>query len=153
MEKRWAGSVVVLKNGALGIIPVKEPVTYSDEEEAWLVRVFEDGKFSRRVFWRGANWVQENVADVYLGVLTLPDGEGANARVTGTDGSAAVVSVVGRDDTDTCLAWKAGTARGSEDRELGSVLQSMTLRSWMARPWWLCESSASGYEEDGERST
>ena len=134
MQKRWAGSAVVLKNGALGIIPVTEPVKYSDEEEAWRIRVHEDGKFTRRVFWRDAEWVKQNVADVYLGVLTLPDGEGAQARVRRADGSEMVISVVGRDDADTNLAWKAGSARGSEDQELGSVLQSTTLRSWMARP-------------------
>ena len=66
MERRWAGSAVILKNDAVAVVPAKDPVKYS-AEDGWLIKVFEDGKFGPRTFWRGASWVAAEVADVYAG--------------------------------------------------------------------------------------
>ena len=38
MERRWAGSAVILKNNAVAVVPVKDPVQYS-QEDGWKVHV------------------------------------------------------------------------------------------------------------------
>ena len=67
MERRWAASAVLLKNGEVAIVPAKDPVQHS-EEDGWTIKVYSDGKFGPRTYWRNSDWVAENVADVYLGI-------------------------------------------------------------------------------------
>ena len=54
MTERWAGTAVELKSGEMVIVPVKDPVAFS-EDEGWAVRIIEGGKFggrSPRRTWR-----------------------------------------------------------------------------------------------------
>ena len=86
MERRWAASAVILKNDAVAIVPATDPVKYS-AEDGWLIKVFEDGKFGRRTFWRGASWVVPERAEG--GVARLLDAGGAEDHRLARDGTAA----------------------------------------------------------------
>lgn len=132
MERRWAASAVLLKNGEVAIVPAKDPVQHSDED-GWTIKVYSDGTFGPRTYWRNSDWVAENVADVYLGILTLPEGSGANSQHTAKDGTEVTISVVARDASDSVLTWKAGLKEGEETSELGALLGLLRPPSWMRR--------------------
>ena len=132
MTERWAASAVELKNGEMVIVPAKDPVAYS-EDEGWAVRVIEGGKFGGRSHFRNLEWLKQNVAEVWLGVLTLPDGRGANSTIKTDTGGTCVISVSGRSADDTTLSWLAGAAPGAETMELRALIASLGVRSWRER--------------------
>ena len=132
MTERWAATAVELKSGEMVIVPAKDPVAYS-EDEGWAVRVVEGGKFGGRSHFRNLDWLKQNVAELWLGVLTLPDGQGAHGKIRMDTGGTCVISVSGRAADDTTLSWLAGAAPGAERMELRALIGSLGVRSWRER--------------------
>ena len=120
VAERWACSAVRLKAGAGWlVVPAVDPVQASAAGRR--VRAFEGGKYTGRTKYYDLAWLQEHADAVSLGVLTLSEGAGANAKFAG--GSEGDTTLVAAGDSSDGFYYVQVAVGGAEEKsELGTAL-------------------------------
>ena len=125
IAERWQCSAVLLKGDKWAVVPFENAARV--EGSARCVRVAELGTMTGRVHLRDAAWFRANAVRIYLGALSLPDGDGANAAFAGGTMGTCKVKV-------TPLASQPADGRWAAAYQLGDEApEAMELRAALIR--------------------